>query len=60
MNEIHSILSALKHGLNSAQELEQDENRTKAEIEHFKKYAEAFDKVHTEKPTNKLWVKMMK
>lgn len=60
VNEIHSILSALKHGLNSAQELEQDENRTKAEIEHFKKYAEAFDKVHTEKPTNKLWVKMMK
>jgi hypothetical protein len=58
VNEIHSILAALKHGLNSAQELEQDENRTKAEIEHFKKYAAAFDKVHTEKPTNKNWVKM--
>ena len=47
-----------KHGLNSAQELEQDENRTQNEIEHFKKYAAAFDKVHTEKPTNKNWVKM--
>ena len=60
VNEIHSILASLKHGLNSAQELEQDENRTQKEIEHFKKYAVAFDKLHTEKPTNKLWVKMMK
>ena len=60
VNEIHSILASLKHGLNSAQELEQDENRTQKEIEQFKKYAVAFDKLHTEKPTNKLWVKMMK
>ena len=60
VNEIHSILASLKHGLNSAQELEQDENRTQKEIEQFKKYAVAFDKLHPEKPTNKLWVKMMK
>ena len=55
VNEIHSILSALKHGLTHAQNLVQDENRTKDEIKYFGKYAKAFDIIHPEKPTNKTW-----
>ena len=60
VNEIHSILAALKHGLTHAQELVQDENRTKDEIKYFGKYAEAFDILHPEKPTNKTWTAMKK
>ena len=60
VNEIHSILTALKHGLTHAQNLVQDESRTKDEIKYFGKYAEAFDKLHPEKPTNKTWTAMRK
>ena len=60
VNEIHSILSALKHGLTHAQNLVQDESRTKDEIKYFGKYAEAFDILHPEKPTNKTWTAMKK
>ena len=60
VNEIHSILSALKHGLTHAQNLVQDENRTKDEIKYFGKYAKAFDIIHPEKPTNKTWTALKK
>jgi hypothetical protein len=60
VNEIHSILAALKHGLTHAQELVQDENRTEDEIKYFGKYAKAFDILHPEKPTNKTWTAMKK
>ena len=58
VNEIHSILAALKHGLTHAQELAEDENRTKDEIKYFGKYAEAFDILHPEQPTNKTWTEL--
>ena len=60
VNEIHSILTALKHGLTHAHNLVQDESRTKVEIKYFGKYAEAFDILHPEKPTNKTWTAMKK
>ena len=60
VNEIHSILSALKHGLTHADNLVQDESRTKDEIKYFGKYAEAFDILHPEEPTNKTWTAMKK
>ena len=64
VNEIHSILATLKHGTktgeNSIESLEQDENRTEDEIKYLKMYAKEFDKVHPEKPRNKLWINYLK
>ena len=58
VNEIHSILAEIKHGESKALEVTQDERRTKKEIETFKVVSKAFDKIHPEEPTNKLWIKM--
>ena len=58
VNEIHSILAELKHGESKANELEQDENRTKKEIETFKVVSKAFDKLHPDsRDTHNLWIK---
>ena len=58
VNEIHSILAELKHGESKATELDQDENRTKKEIETFKVVSKAFDKLHPDnRDTHNLWIK---
>jgi len=58
VNEIHSILAELKHGESKATQLDQDENRTKKEIETFKVVSKAFDKLHPDsKDKHKLWIK---
>ena len=58
VNEIHSILAELKHGESKATQLDQDENRTKKEIETFKVVSKAFDKLHPDsRDTHNLWIK---
>jgi hypothetical protein len=64
VNEIHSIISALKYGNEtgdaSLQNLEADERRTPEEIKRFKKYAVDFDKLHPDKATNKRYTHAIK
>lgn len=57
VNEIHSIISALKYGNEtgdaSMQHLEADEQRTSEEVKRLKQYSVYFDKLHPEKAINK-------